>query len=111
MDLPSQNLDKIVVDLRCTNCPDGARCDRCQAIVIAAVDSTLASGTDPQHIHVKPTNSDRSYQVMNLDGLMIDGDLRAVSDNHAKAQAMAQGYMVLDLMDGIVVVAPDSWTH
>jgi len=29
--------DKITVDLRCDDCPDGARCARCQAIVDAAV--------------------------------------------------------------------------
>jgi bacterioferritin-associated ferredoxin len=45
--------DKITVDLRCGDCPDGARCARCQAIVDAAVAETLAAGVSPEHIHVK----------------------------------------------------------
>jgi hypothetical protein len=46
--------DKITVDLRCDDCPDGARCARCQAIVDAAVAETLAAGIAPEHVNVAP---------------------------------------------------------
>jgi hypothetical protein len=46
--------DKITVDLRCDDCPDGARCARCQSIVDAAVADTLAAGIAPEHVNVAP---------------------------------------------------------
>jgi hypothetical protein len=65
MDLPRKDLDRIVVDLRCSSCPEGGRCDDCQQAVAAAVADTLAyfrgeypDWTDSQiterFIHVKP---------------------------------------------------------
>ena len=53
MDMTRKDLDRIVVDIRCTSCPENARCGKCQSIVDAAVATTLAEGTDPKHIHVR----------------------------------------------------------
>lgn len=58
MDLPRNDLERIVTDLRCTDCWDGPRCDDCQDTVSAAVAATLAAGVGPEHIHVR--SRDRS---------------------------------------------------
>jgi len=52
MDITRRDLDRIVVSITCTDCPEGARCDRCQSLIGMAVAATLAEGISPRHIHV-----------------------------------------------------------
>jgi hypothetical protein len=49
-----RKLERVVCDLRCSDCPENGRCADCQDTIDAAIAATLAAGIGPEHIHVKP---------------------------------------------------------
>jgi hypothetical protein len=49
-----RRVERVVCDLRCSDCPENGRCADCQDTIDAAIAATLAAGIGPEHIHVKP---------------------------------------------------------
>lgn len=84
----SQDRERIItVNISCDDCPEGARCAGCQAIMDAAVADTLAQGTDPRHVNVAQTAADQRIALARKLGAEIIADPAGHECLHPEAVA------------------------
>lgn len=84
----SQDRERIItVNISCDDCPEGARCAGCQAIMDAAVADTLAQGTDPRHVNVAQTAAEQRIALARKLGAEIIADPEGHECQHPEVVA------------------------